>query len=97
MTIVNNEDAAKAIAHSTEYLKRARLKGILIEGVHYYRGTGKTSPVTYNLEMIQAWHTDPMEIHLQKIQEILQTRQVTSAKTRCNQRNSRKVPPHHAP
>jgi hypothetical protein len=52
----DKREIAHLIGLSTETLKRLRLKGALIEGIHWVRhGTKK---VVFNLELMRDWNTN---------------------------------------
>ncbi|WP_013320998.1 helix-turn-helix transcriptional regulator [Gloeothece verrucosa] len=50
---INKQEASRCLQISATTLKRYRLQGILIEGVHWVRLNSRC--IRYNLELIQNW------------------------------------------
>jgi tRNA(His) 5'-end guanylyltransferase len=70
---VTKHQAAACLFVSTSTLKRYRLNGELIEGVHWVRLNSRC--IRYNLEILKDWfkNRDNLQVHLQTIDEYLQS------------------------
>jgi CHAD domain-containing protein len=80
---ISKQEASQRLQLSGTTLKRYRLQGLLIEGIHWVRINSRC--IRYNLELIQDWlHNRHDPIAHQRAIEIYQ------ANLLSNQRNPRK-------